>query len=50
LFGGFATPEAKPREVLIFAVAMTAACVILFRYLLGMVVPVLVIPGTSIDF
>lgn len=45
---GFATPEARPREVLIFAVAMTVACVILFRYLLGMSVSVLVIPGTGI--
>ena len=46
---GFATPEARPRETLIFAVAMTAACIILFRYLLGMAVPVLIIPGTSVE-
>lgn len=46
---GFATPEARPRETLIFAVAMTAACIILFRYLLGMAVPVLIIPGTGIE-
>lgn len=46
---GFATPEARPRETLIFAVAMTVACIILFRYLLGMVVPVLIVPGTGID-
>lgn len=49
-FSGFATPQARPREVLIFAIAMTIACVVLFRYLLGMVVPVLVIPGTNINF
>ena len=47
---GFATAEARPREVLIFAVAMTAGCVILFRYLLGMSVPVFSIPGTGVDF
>lgn len=47
---GFATPEARPRETLVFAVVMTAACIILFRYLLGMAVPVFSIPGTSIEF
>lgn len=47
---GFATEEARPREVVIFAVATTLGCIILFRYLLGMAVPVLTIPGTSIDF
>jgi hypothetical protein len=46
---GFATPEARPRETLIFAVVLTAACIILFRYLLGMAVPVLIIPGTGIE-
>lgn len=47
---GFATEEARPREVVIFAVATTLGCILLFRYLLDMAVPVLVIPGTSIDF
>jgi hypothetical protein len=47
---GFATKEARPREVVIFAVAMTMGCIILFRYLLGMAVPVLIVPGTSIDY
>lgn len=47
---GFATPEARPREVLVFAVLMTAATVLLFRYALGMVVPVLIIPGTGVKF
>jgi len=46
---GFATPEVKPREALFFAVIMTVACIILFRYLLGMAVPVLVIPGTEFE-
>jgi Tripartite tricarboxylate transporter TctB family len=47
---GFATREARPREVAIFAVAMTLGCIVLFRYLLGMAVPVLIVPGTSIDY
>jgi len=46
---GFATPEARPLEALIFSVALTAGCIILFRYMLGMAVPVLVIPGTGIE-
>jgi putative tricarboxylic transport membrane protein len=50
MVSGFATEEARPREVVIFAAAITLACIILFRYLLGMAVPVLTIPGTSIDF
>lgn len=47
---GFGTEEARPREVVIFALATTLGCIILFRYLLGMAVPVLIIPGTSINF
>ena len=47
---GFATEEARPAEVVIFAVAVTFGCIIVFRYLLGMAVPVLVVPGTSINF
>jgi hypothetical protein len=50
IISGFATKEARPREVVIFALAITAGCIILFRYLLGMAVPVLIVPGTSIDF
>lgn len=50
IVSGFATAEARPREVLIFAVAITFACIVLFRYLLGMAVPVLIVPGTSINF
>ena len=46
---GFATPEARPREALIFAVALTVGCIVLFRYLLGMAMPVLIIPGTGIE-
>jgi len=50
VISGFATEEARPREVVIFAAAITIACIILFRYLLGMAVPVLTIPGTPLDF
>lgn len=47
---GFATSEARPREVVIFAAVMTVCCIVLFRYLLDMSIPVLIVPGTSIGF
>jgi putative tricarboxylic transport membrane protein len=45
---GFATPATRPREVIVFAALLTLASVVLFRYLLQISVPVLVIPGTGI--
>ena len=36
--------------VFTLVLSLTIACVIVFRYLLDMAVPVLVIPGTSIEF
>ena len=50
MVSGFATEEARPREVIIFAAAVTLGCIVLFRYLLDMAVPVLILPGTSIGF
>ena len=47
---GFATPQVRPREVIVFSALLTLASVILFRYLLQMPVSVLVIPGTGISF
>jgi len=47
---GFATPGARPRGLIVFAVLMTLACVVLFRYLLEISVPVLIVPGTGIRF
>ena len=47
---GFATPDARPRQVLTFAALLTLASVVLFRYLLQIPIPVLVIPGTGIGF
>jgi hypothetical protein len=42
---GFASPESRPRELVVFALAMTALCVGLFRYALSLPIPVLVLPG-----
>lgn len=49
LVAGFATPEARPREVIIFALLINIACIVLFRYLLELAIPVLIIPGLGID-
>jgi putative tricarboxylic transport membrane protein len=45
LVGGAASPETRPRELAIFAAAVTAFCIGLFRYALGLPIPVLHIPG-----
>jgi len=42
---GAASPEARPVELVVFAVVMTAFCVGLFRFALGLPIPVLIIPG-----
>lgn len=38
--GSFASPEARPRESLVFAVVLTAICIGLFRYVLRLPIPV----------
>ncbi|HET8540890.1 MAG TPA: tripartite tricarboxylate transporter TctB family protein [Anaeromyxobacter sp.] len=45
LVSGAASAESRPRELALFALVMTAFCVGLFRYALGLPIPVLVIPG-----
>lgn len=45
VIGGYATPEVREKEILIFAAIMTAFCVGLFRYLLNLPIPILVLPG-----
>ncbi len=48
IIGGFASDETRPKELVIFAVLMTAFCIGLFRYALNQPMPILIIPGTSI--
>lgn len=43
--GGAASPESRPRELVVFALVMTALCVGLFRYVLSLPIPVLIVPG-----
>lgn len=50
LIAGRGTTEVRPKELAIFAVVMTGFCLLLFRYLLDQPIPVLIIPGTSIEF
>src|SRR5215213_2892501 len=48
VIGGFASDETRPRELVIFAIVMTAFCIGLFRYALNQPMPILIVPGTSI--
>lgn len=45
LVSGAASEETRPVELVIFAAVMTAFCVGLFRFALGLPIPVLIIPG-----
>jgi putative tricarboxylic transport membrane protein len=45
IIGGLATPEARLREIVLFAVIVTLFCAGLFRYALNLAIPILSIPG-----
>jgi putative tricarboxylic transport membrane protein len=45
LVSGAASSETRPVELVIFALVLTAACIGLFRFALGLPIPVLIIPG-----
>lgn len=40
LVGGLASPETRPVEIVVFAVLLTAFCIALFRYALGLPIPI----------
>ena len=44
IISGAASPDARWKELAIFGVLMTALCAVLFRYVLHLPVPILVIP------
>ena len=48
VLASYATPEARLRSTVVLALAITAFCVLLFRYLLDLSLPILIIPGTSL--
>lgn len=45
IVSGAASQETRPVELLVFAVVMTAFCIGLFRFALGLPIPVLHLPG-----
>jgi len=49
IVGGLATADARPSEIVLFAIALTVFCIVLFRYLLDLAMPILIIPGTSVS-
>ena len=49
IVSGFATAEVRPKEIVVFAVVMTAASIALFHYMLDLAMPILIIPGTSVN-
>ena len=50
IVSGFSAADVRPSEIVLFAIALTAFCILLFRYLLDLAMPILVIPGTSVSF
>jgi putative tricarboxylic transport membrane protein len=49
LVAGFGSREVRPRELIVFAVVMTLACALLFRFALNQPLPMLVIPALSLN-
>lgn len=45
IVGGAASRETRVKELVVFAVVITAFCVVLFRFILHLPIPVLRIPG-----
>jgi putative tricarboxylic transport membrane protein len=45
MVGGAASPEARPKELFLFSLAVTAFCVLLFKVALRLPIPVIVLPG-----
>lgn len=48
IVGGAASSETRVKELLVFAVAITAFCIVLFRFVLHLPIPVLRIPGVVV--
>jgi putative tricarboxylic transport membrane protein len=45
LIGGAASPETRTKELIVFAIVVTALSIGLFRYLLHLPIPILIIPN-----
>jgi putative tricarboxylic transport membrane protein len=45
MISGAAAPETRPKELILFALVVTALSIGLFRYVLNLPIPILIIPG-----
>ena len=45
IVGGAGSHEMRAKELVIFALVITAACIGLFKYVLGLPIPILIVPG-----
>ncbi len=45
MVSGAASPETRPKELILFAIVVTALSIGLFRYVLNLPIPILIIPG-----
>ena len=45
IVSGAASDETRPVELVVFAIVMTAFCIGLFRFALGLPIPILILPG-----
>ena len=48
LIGSAASPETRIKEILIFGIAVTIFSIVLFKYVLNLPIPVLIIPGVVV--
>jgi putative tricarboxylic transport membrane protein len=48
IISGAASPETRMKEILIFGLAVTVFCIGLFKYVLNLPIPVLIIPGVVV--
>lgn len=48
IVSGAASPDTRFKELLVFGIAVTAFSIVLFKYLLNLPIPVLIIPGVIV--
>ena len=48
MISGAASPETRPKELIAFALVVTALSVVLFRYVLNLPIPILIVPGVLV--
>jgi hypothetical protein len=48
MISGAASPETRPKELIAFALVVTALSIALFRYVLNLPIPILIVPGVLV--